>query len=283
MLYNRRGSRRSVGVPPTHTTATDLTCCSAENKSDAGVSALVLHRITVRRRAADELTSKQPKEVNVRMSIFDSIKDALGRNDDAEEATENTLSELEDLPQTASLEGEEAGGDLLAVVESSQGGFEKLMRKIPGYHGYKEKELRREADKLLRVELAGRFDDQRKRLVELQQELVSQAMIEFLDDLERAAMKLQLLIDRIKTASYGYAGLFDAVKIKEEQLDALYEFDNKMLDFVDDVAADLDRVASAVSEGEGIGSAIRTMVGSVEDANQAFGHREETILQAGTH
>ncbi len=217
------------------------------------------------------------------MSILDSIKDALGKNDDPEEATKDTLSELEDLPQTASLEGEADGGDLLATVESSLGGFEKLMRKIPGYHGYKEKELRREADKLLRLELASQFDDQRKRLAELQHELISQAKIEFIDDLERAVMKLQLLIDRVKTASYGYAGLFDAVKVKEEQLDALYEFDNKMLDFVDDVASDIDRVASAISEDEGIGSAISVLVGTVADANQAFGHREEAILQAGTH
>lgn len=214
------------------------------------------------------------------MSILDSIKDALGKKDDPEEAAEDTLSELEDLSQTASLEGDAAGGDLLATVESSLGGFEKLMRKIPGYHGYKEKELRREADKLLRLELASQFDDQRKRLAELQHELISQAKIEFIDDLERAVMKLQLLIDRVKTASYGYAGLFDAVKVKEEQLDALYEFDNKMLDFVDDVASDIDRVASAMSEDEGIGSAISALVGTVADANQAFGHREEAILQA---
>jgi hypothetical protein len=215
------------------------------------------------------------------MGIFDSIKDIFSKDDEPEEMVEDTLAELEDIPQPAALEGEEKG-DLLATVEGSLGGFEKLTGKIPGYHGYKEKELRREADKLLRVELAYKFDDQRKRLSGLQQELISQALIEFLDDLERAAMKLQLLIDRIKTASYGYAGLFDAIKVKEEQLDALYDFDNQMLDFVDEVAADVDEVTSAVSAGEGAGEAIRALIGTVDEANQAFGHREEAILQAGT-
>jgi hypothetical protein len=215
------------------------------------------------------------------MGIFDSIKDIFSKDDEPEEMVEDTLAELEDIPQPAALEGEEKG-DLLATVEGSLGGFEKLTGKIPGYHGYKEKELRREADKLLRVELAYKFDDQRKRLSGLQQELISQALIEFLDDLERAAMKLQLLIDRIKTASYGYAGLFDAIKVKEEQLDALYDFDNQMLDFVDEVAADVDEVTSAVSAGEGAGEAIRALIGTVDEANQAFGHRQEAILQAGT-
>jgi len=213
------------------------------------------------------------------MGIFDSVKDALGIQGDPEETAEDILAEQESEVQTAMPEAD-AGGDLLATVQSSMGGFEKLTSKIPGYRGYKEKELRREADKLLRTKLANEFDDQRKRVSELQQELVSQAKIEFLDDLERAAMKLQLLIDRIKTASYGYAGLFDAVKVKEGQLDALYEFDSRMLDFVDEVAVDLDQVTSAISGGEGIGSAIRALSDTVEDANQAFGHREEAMLQA---
>ncbi len=173
--------------------------------------------------------------------------------------------------------------DLRETVGASLGGFENLVRRIPGYQGYKDKELRREADKLLRMEIAAKFDDQRKRLVDLQNELISQAQIEFLDDLERAAMKLQLLIDRIKTASYGYAGLFDAVKVKEAQLDALYDFDNQMIDFVDEVASDVDQVASAITAGEGVGETIRNLVGTVDQANLTFGHREEAILQAGTH
>jgi hypothetical protein len=214
------------------------------------------------------------------MDLLDSIKDALGKDDDPEELVEETLGEQEDLSQMTAARGGETG-DYLETVESSLGGLENVARKIPGYGGYKEKEMRREADKLLRIELAGRFDDQRKRVSELQHQLISQAKIEFLDDLERAAMKLQLLIDRIKTASYGYAGLFDAVKVKEEQLDALYAFDNQMLDFVDEVAADMDQVTSAITAGEGIGDAIGTLVGTVGEANQAFGHREEAILQAG--
>ena len=214
------------------------------------------------------------------MDILDNIKDLFDKDDEPEEVAEEILDAQADRSQVATPRGEEKG-DLLQTVESSLGGLENLARKIPGYGGYKEKELRREADKLLRTELAGKLDDQRKRVSELQHQLISQAKIEFLDDLERAVMKLQLLIDRIKTASYGYAGLFDAVKVKEEQLDALYAFDNQMLGFVDEVAADIDQVTSAISAGEGIGATIGALVGTLEDANQTFGHREESILQAG--
>ena len=173
--------------------------------------------------------------------------------------------------------------DLRETVDGALGGLERLIGQIPGYKGYKDKELRREADKLLRLELASKFDDQRKRLSELQMQLISQAQIEFVDDLDRAVTKLQLLIDRIKTASYGYAGLFDAVKVKEEQLDALYEFDNAMMDFVDETAAGVDLVASAIAAKEGILAAITDLVEVTNEANLAYGHREEAILRAGTY
>jgi hypothetical protein len=215
------------------------------------------------------------------MGILDEFKDTQSDKESVGEAGD-ILGEQEGVAEVAASASEGEKG-MLETVESSLGGLEKLARKIPGYGGYKEKELRREADKLLRTELASRFDEQRKRVAELQHDLISQARIEFLDDLERAALKLQLLIDRIKTASYGYAGLFDAVKVKEEQLDALYAFDSQMLDFAESVAADIDRLTSAIVAGEGIGDAIRALVGTVDEVNQAFGHREEAVLQAGTY
>jgi hypothetical protein len=216
------------------------------------------------------------------MDLLDGIKDTLGMEDDSDQDTEETSVKL----VNPSIDAPAASGekeDLLDTVEAGLGGFEKLTRKIPGYGGYKEKELRREADKLLRMQVAGKLDDQRGRLTELQNQLISQAQIEFLDDLERAAMKLQLLIDRIKTASYGYAGLFDAVKVKEEHLDALYDFDNRMLDFVGEIASDMDQVSSAIAARESIGEAIANLVNTADEANLTFGHREEAILQAGKH
>lgn len=174
----------------------------------------------------------------------------------------------------------EGMGDLRETVQASLGGLESLVAKIPGYKGYKQKELRREADKLLRMQVAAKLGDQRHRLTGLQNRLISQAQIEFLDDVERAVLKLQILIDRISTASYGYAGLFDAVKVKEEQLDALYEYDNELLTFVDGVAADVDQLASAISARQGVADAIEGLVETIDQADMSFDHRHEAILQA---
>jgi uncharacterized protein YoxC len=168
--------------------------------------------------------------------------------------------------------------DLRETVQGDMRGLEKLMAKIPGFKGYKQKEMRREADKILRMEVAAKMDEQRKRVADVQMQLITSGQIEWLDDLERAVMKMQGLIDRIRTASYGYAGLFDAVKVKEDQLDALYDFDNHMLDSVAEVAAAVDKVTSAVTSQEGVGVAIAALILEAEQAALTFAHRNDAIL-----
>ena len=170
--------------------------------------------------------------------------------------------------------------DLRQKVTEALGGLEQLVAKIPGYKGYKEKEMRREADKLLREHLARQFEEQRRRIPDLQKQLISSGQIGFLDDLESGVMKLQYLIDRLKTASYGYAGFFDAVKVKEEQLDALYDFDNALMDEVPRVAAGINSVSQAIAAKEGVAEAIADLVSIIQGVNNTFNKRQDVILGA---
>jgi hypothetical protein len=170
--------------------------------------------------------------------------------------------------------------DLREKVAGALGGLEQLVVKIPGYKGYKEKEMRREADKLLREHLARQFEEQRRRIPELQKQLISSGRIGFLDDLEDGGLKLQILIDRLKTASYGYAGFFDAVKVKEKQLDALYDFDNALVDEVPKVAAGINNVSEAIVAKGSVAEAIANLVSTIQGINDTFSKRQDVILQA---
>ena len=170
--------------------------------------------------------------------------------------------------------------DLRQKVTEALGGLEQLVAKVPGYKGYKEKEMRREADKLLREQLARQFEEQRRRIPDLQKQLISSGQFGFLDDLESGVMKLQFLIDRLKTASYGYAGFFDAIKVKEPQLDAIYEFDNALMDDVPRVAAGIHNVSEAIAAKEGLAEAIANLVSTIQGINDTFSKRQDVILQA---
>lgn len=170
--------------------------------------------------------------------------------------------------------------DLREKITGSLGGLEKLVASIPGYKGYKEKELRREADKLLRMHLARQFEEQRGRLSGVQVKLTEKRQLATVATLERAMMKLQLLIDRLKTAGYGYAGWFDAVKVREEELDALYAFDSALADGVAQVAEAIDGLAAAATKDEDPTAMANDLVATLERINGTFSKRQDVILQA---
>ena len=165
-------------------------------------------------------------------------------------------------------------------IEDSRGGLESLISKIPGYHGYKEKENRRAADKLLRDQLVGQLDGQRRRLAELQRNLLDSGGLLMVDDLDRAVTKVQKLADKIRTASYGYAGIFDAVKVKEEELDALYTFDEGMLEHLSAIQTAIDALATVMDASGDVKTAIRSVVSAADEAETTWRQRESVITGA---
>ncbi|CAG0932050.1 hypothetical protein TFLX_02431 [Thermoflexales bacterium] len=136
--------------------------------------------------------------------------------------------------------------DLTGQIKDQRGGFVKILSKIPGFKGYMEKETRRDADKIVRDAVAAKFTDQLDRMTELQNDLLSNGGFEFVDDVEQSAVKLRTFIDRVKTAPRGYGGLFDAVQVKEEQLDQLYNFDYQLLSEAEGLALAIDQCRVAL-------------------------------------
>lgn len=171
--------------------------------------------------------------------------------------------------------------DLFERVLSSRDGLEKLIAKIPGFKGYTERRNRRAADKLLRETIANRYEEQWQRVSSLQRDLISEGGLLYVDDLEVAAVKLRQFIDRIRTASYGYAGLFDAIKVQEEELAAIYQYDLNLMALVDEVTRGIDNVEAALGT-DGLKSAIRNLTKLAQDCVDAFEKRSEVIKELST-
>jgi hypothetical protein len=139
------------------------------------------------------------------------------------------------------------GGNLTDQLKKDRGGFSKLLSHIPGFKGYMEKETRRDADKLIRNTLATKLEQQLGRVTMLQSDLIDGGGLDFVDDVEGASVKLRTFIDRVKTAPRGYAGLFDPVHVREDQLEQLYNFDAGLFGEVDRVASAIDGVYAAMN------------------------------------
>lgn len=167
--------------------------------------------------------------------------------------------------------------DFFEKVTSMQDPFKKLASYIPGFSGYVERQHRRDADKLLRDTVARRFEEQWQRASQLQEEMVGSGMIAYVDDMEKAAIQLRTFIDRIRTAPRGYSGLFDAVKINEKELEAIYQFDAAFFDLAEQVARANDNVAASMGDEAALPAAIRNLVTLARLANETYDKRAEAI------
>lgn len=168
--------------------------------------------------------------------------------------------------------------DLYDQIKGDRDPFTRLASKLPGFGGYIERETRRSADKLLREAMADRYVEIRKRVGNLQKDLANEQEFDQLDDLEGAAMKLQTFIDKVRTATYGNTGFFDAVKINEEELAKLYEHDLALLDRADEISRAVDNVETSIGE-EGLPAAVSHLVTLSRDLVSAFEERSQVIIQ----
>ena len=116
---------------------------------------------------------------------------------------------------------------------------------VPGYHGYVDRERRRDADKILRMGLARQYTNQRERLGRVQQGLLRGGHLEQIAEIDRLSGALQRFIDRLSVATYGYSGMFDPIKVEAADLDQLYTFDMALASGIDQVSSAIDAIEAA--------------------------------------
>jgi hypothetical protein len=166
--------------------------------------------------------------------------------------------------------------DIFEKVLGDRDPIKKILAKIPGFKGYINRGDRRMSDKMLRESIAKEFETLYQRVSSLQRDLISAGQIFYIDDLEAPALKLRQFIDRVKTASYGYAGLFDAIKIKEEELDQVYQYDAALLELADEVRSAIDNVETSIGT-EGLEATIRHLTTVSQQCIEAFNKRSEVM------
>jgi len=170
--------------------------------------------------------------------------------------------------------------DLFDTVKGQQDIFQKLLSNIPGFKGYVERSQRRAADKLMRDQVALKYSELVLRTNQLQKDIADAGQLDFLDDVDAIGLKLRTFCDRIKNASYGYSGFFDAVKINEKELAQIYTFDAAFFDLANQISNGLDNVEAGIG-GDGLKSAIRAVDTLARQVGQTYDHRYQVITGSG--
>jgi hypothetical protein len=170
--------------------------------------------------------------------------------------------------------------DMYEKAKSEMRLSERILAALPGFRGYKEKELRRESDRLIRNHLYQRLSEARKDLKEVFQKLSDHRLQEVLTDMDRFIMRFDRVAEKINHASYGYAGFFNVVKIDEPKLDKMVEFDNGLMDDVTKIVEETSAFKKEVMghDFDKVAAHIQTLNVMVEELEESFDGREEIIM-----
>lgn len=165
--------------------------------------------------------------------------------------------------------------DFQERIENRRRVLERLVGLIPGYNRYQQLEKRRDADRINRDIIYNELKTQQDKLEALALLITKNKKLDNLDDLDRATRKLRTVADRIRLADYGVSGFFDAVKVEEEELDRIYEFD---LSLGEQVRAIASKIAEMHEDEDSFVERLLELDMLIDGLDQRFSKREQVMM-----
>ncbi len=159
--------------------------------------------------------------------------------------------------------------------------MEGLMEKVPGLSEFRGRERMREQDKILRTHSSEKITKIKAGIDNLKTELLSAGSLGMLDDLEGLTKKLDRARDTHRFDAYGFAGLFDANKIMEQELAALYEYDLGILKEIEKTQNVLKGLAAGLTE-EDVKGALPVLKQAVNSLLELILDRKNALTKIGS-
>ena len=137
--------------------------------------------------------------------------------------------------------------------------LEKLQLLIPGYRGYKVKDLIRQDDFLVRQATISKLEIALTNLSNAESQIVrSDPFSPVLKNIEDVISQIRTLIGLLNSAQGGGADIYARYKIFTEQLDEIYRNDLRMIDIANQIVTlsnfpdQLPQIVSLLNELKGV-------------------------------
>ncbi|MCG7840787.1 MAG: hypothetical protein MIO87_02630 [Methanomassiliicoccales archaeon] len=174
--------------------------------------------------------------------------------------------------------------DIRDKVEDDRGLLKKIQLVIPGFRGYRIREDLRDSDRMLRAELAKRLGLQRTQLEEARGALVrNDPMSDALEEIGGVINLFKKVEGEMAHAEVGYSGISADIKIKDRELDSLYEYDASMIESLQFIDQALIQVPEMITSGNDndLMFAIDTVRYRVTGLEERFKRRKTAITGTG--
>lgn len=128
--------------------------------------------------------------------------------------------------------------------------IEHISMFIPGYRGYRERNLRREMDQLIRKNVFTILKLGIKDLEWSYRETVNFGPSARVEEINRVMMKTDKLSQKINHAKYGYSAVWQGIKVKENELSELLAFDANLIDYANSVKTSTNSIMEKARKHE---------------------------------
>jgi hypothetical protein len=129
---------------------------------------------------------------------------------------------------------------------------DSMLRRIPGYSGYKDKEMSRDSDRALRNDIAQKLDQDAARVEAIQRTAAGERNVARVNELEPVVQGFRNTANVVRSLSYGYGGLFSDNPIDDVALRQLRMFDEGLLIKVEALTTAVDGLEAGTSGDAGV-------------------------------
>jgi len=98
--------------------------------------------------------------------------------------------------------------------------------------------------------------------------------------MDRLLAKMDRVVEKINHAPEGYSGFFDAVKVREGNLDSMIDFDSKLIDGITALATEIDAFKADLASGAttNLKTRVQNVTDKLESLENTFDQRNEVIM-----
>ncbi len=167
--------------------------------------------------------------------------------------------------------------DLRNRVEDSRGLLKKIQLVVPGFRGYRQLEDLREADELLRRQVVQMLQGTESLVKQARTNMVNNGDYGNLQPAASLLSKMQMLEGDIMHAEQGYSGISPAIRVKQQTLDALYEYDYAFIASASLLKSTADAAGIASLSGDNLNSELAKLSVMADDIRSSLSKRMEAV------
>jgi hypothetical protein len=172
-------------------------------------------------------------------------------------------------------EEDNKGAEFISRADEELSLLEKALRLIPGYRGYSKKEKLRDTDKLVRETLF-----QELKIVSRNLSAAFEMLVMYdrdYRDVDRVNLALDTFSTKVRHAPHGYSGLFDPIKVGEDDIERIISFDVSMLERASQLVDASEQVKNAAKKEEDVFAAQERVSSLFDELTALFDARASLI------